>query len=261
MEILTPMKASKCIPVEAGRELRTRGPGRPGLAVERRQTLNNGSARQTILIVISLLVIVASVAWICRTEFASPEINLVLHRGIGEVMAEETSRILGHKGRVLVIAIDSDAAPELREQLRTFEETLPKLGGVKIRETMFLDTENKPKYGTGRGLSGGRFVRLVKNKGAGVDAIVSFVGAPNLSDAELSDLEKTKLPKFIAQSGSVAKLKKLFDKKVLAVAIVGRYQFPAPNRQAPRNAREWFEKRYQIVTAETAATLPGPGAD
>ena len=80
------------------------------------------------------------------------------------------------------------------------------------------------------------FVRVVKNKGAGVDAIVSFVGAPNLSDAELSDLEKTKLPKFIAQSGSVAKLKKLFDKKVLEVAIVSRYQFPAPNRQAPRNA-------------------------
>ena len=102
---------------------------------------------------------------------------------------------------------------------------------------------------------------MVKKKGADVDAIVSFVGAPNLSDADFTELEKTKLPKFVAECGSAAKLKKLFDKKVLQVAIVSRYQFPAPNRQDPKTAREWFEKRYQIVTGESAATLPGPAAE
>ena len=221
--------------------------------------MNNG--RQILVITVALLVIAASVAWICVTQFASPKINLVLHHGIGEVMAEETSRILGHKGDVLVIAIDSDAAPELRAQLEKFKQTLRKLGCVSIKETVFLDTENKPKYGTGRGLSGGRFVRVAKKKGADVDAIVSFVGAPSLSDADWSDLEKMKLPKLVVESGSAAKLKKLFDKKLLEVAIVSRYEFPAPNRKDPKTARDWFEKRYQIVTAGTAATLPGPSAD
>src|SRR5262245_3738642 len=101
--------------------------------------MSNGS-RQIVLITLSLMVIAASVAWICLTRLASPKINLVLHQGIGEVMAEETSRIVGHKGQVLVIAMDSDAAPELRAQLDKFKETLRKRGGVSIKETVLLDT-------------------------------------------------------------------------------------------------------------------------
>ena len=60
---------------------------------------------------------------------------------------------------------------------------------------------------------------------------------------------------------TAAKLKKLFEKKVLQVAVVARYQFPAPVRTEPKTDRDWFEKRFQVVTAETAATLPGPGAE
>jgi hypothetical protein len=48
---------------------------------------------------------------------------------------------------------------------------------------------------------------------------------------------------------------------VLQVAIVRRYQFPAPNKNDPRNAREWFEKRFQIVTADSADSLSGPQAE
>jgi hypothetical protein len=219
--------------------------------------MSNGSAKQVVVAGVSILVIAASLGWICFTQFAEPKTGLVLHKGIGEVMAEETHKLLDRKGKVVVVAVDPGKAPELRTQLETFRETLAKLGGIVIKDTVFLDTENKPKYGTGRGLSARRFVRIAK-KSADVDGIVSFVGAPNLSESDFAELEKIGLPKFIAESGSAAKLKRLFDKKVLQVAIVGRYQFPAPNKNDPRNAREWFEKRFQIVTADSAGSLPGP---
>ncbi len=222
--------------------------------------MNHGNTKQVLLVAVSLLAILASLTWIYLTQFAAPKINLVLHNGVGEVMAEETDKLLQHQGRVVVVAIGASAAPELRTQLQRFKETLAKLGRVTIKETDFLETENQPKYGTGRGLSARRFLRLVKKSG-GADAIVSFVGAPNLSEADYDEIGKSHLPKFIAESGSAAKLKRLFDRKVLQVAIVGRYQFPAPNNNAPTTPREWFDKRFQIVTAETAATLPGPGAD
>ena len=217
----------------------------------------NGSAKQVMLAGASILVIAASVGRICFTQLAAPKTELVLHKGIGEVMAEETHKLLDRKGKVIVVAAEPGSAPELRAQLETFRETLGKLGGIVIKDTVLLDSQDKPQYGAGRGLSARRFVRIAK-KSAGVDGIVSFVGAPNLSESDLAELEKTGLPKFIAESGSAAKLKRLFDKKVLQVAIVRRYQFPAPNTNDPRNAREWFEKRFQIVTADSAASLPGP---
>src|SRR5258705_7196191 len=104
--------------------------------------MSNGNARQTVLAIISMLVIAGSVAWIYFTELAPPKINVVLHQVIGEVMAEETARLLGRKGQVVVVALDPHAAPELRTQLETFRETLRKLGGVAIKETVFVDTEN-----------------------------------------------------------------------------------------------------------------------
>jgi len=218
--------------------------------------ISNGGAKQVVVATVSILVIAASAGWIYFTQFAAPKTELVLHKGIGEVMAEETHKLLDRKGKVRLVAIDPGTAPELRTQLETFRETLGKLGGIVIKDTVLLDTEDKPRYGAGRGLSARRFVRIAK-KSADVDGIVSFVGAPNLSESDLAELKNTGLPKFIAESGSAAKLKRLFDKKVLQVAIVRRYQFPAPNKDEPRTAREWFEKRFQIVTADSAASLPG----
>lgn len=222
--------------------------------------MSNGSAKQVILAIVSILVILASLCWIYFTQFASAKINVSLHTAVGQVMAEETDKLLGHKGEVIVLALDAGAAPELPAQLKSFKETLRKLGGVTIRKTDYLKTDNQPKYGTGRGLSARQFLRVVK-KSAGAGAIVSFVGAPNLSDADFSELEKNHPPKFIAEGGSAAKLKKLFDKKLLQVAIVHRYQFPAPNTNAPATPREWFDKRFQILTSENAATLQGQPPD
>ncbi len=129
--------------------------------------MSNGNGRQGIVIIASIGVIVASLAWIYFTQFAAPKTNLVLHQGIGEVMAEETSKLIGRKGQVIVMAINPRAAPELETQLATFQEVIGKAGGIAIKETVFLDTENQPKYGTGRGLSARRFVGVVKKKGAG----------------------------------------------------------------------------------------------
>ena len=131
---------------------------------------------------------------------------------------------------------------------------LKKLGEYEIKDHQ-LDTKDQPKYGLGAGLSGRRFVRTVKNNPK-ADAIVSFVGAPRLSDEDLAEL--TKLPKFIAETRSPDHLPKLFEKQILQVAVASRFVFPAPGPQKPKTPQEWFDKRYQIVIADTAKTIPRP---
>jgi hypothetical protein len=169
-------------------------------------------------------------------------------------MAEQTAKVLGNKGRIVLITIPAGSEPELETQMESFQRTLKKLGDYDLKEHE-LDTKDQPKYGIGTGLSGRRFVRTVKNNPK-ADAIVSFVGAPNLSDEELAEL--TKAPRFIAESRSPDHLPKLFEKQIIQVAVVSRFAFPAPGPLKPKTPQEWFDKRYQVITAEAVASIPKP---
>ena len=212
------------------------------------------SNKQTLLAAGCVLAMAVAGISIYFTQFRRPALNETLHLGVGRVMAQETANLLGKRGKVVAVVMDVNKAPELAVQLDEFERTLQRLGSFTISKKP-LETEGKAKYATGAGLSGRRFVRAVKNH-SDAQAIVSFVGAPNLSDDDLAQLDLAKLPKFVAEVRSPDKLKKLFDKHIIQVAIVSRFQFPAPGPRKPRTPEDWFQNRFQIVTAESAATLP-----
>jgi len=205
-----------------------------------------------LLIAGSLLAITLSGLWIYYREFKAPNHNVRLHRRIGEVMAEQTAKIVGPKGTLVLVTIPSASEPELKTQLEAFRQNLKKLGDYEIKEHE-LDTKDQAKYALGSGLSGRRFVRTVKNNPK-ADGIVSFVGAPRLSNEELAEL--TKVPKFIAESRSPDHLPKLFDKQIIQVAVVSRFVFPAPGPREPRTPQEWFDKRYQVIVADDVKTIP-----
>ena len=200
----------------------------------------------------SVLVIAACALWIYYREFRAPKHNVKLHQRVGEVMAEQTARIVGRKGLVVLLFIPTGSEPELRTQLEAFRRALRKLGDYDIKEHEF-DPKDQPKYALGTGLSGRRFARAVKNNPK-ADAIVSFVGAPRLSEEDLAAL--TKVPKFIAESRSPDHLPKLFEKRLIQVAVVSRFVFPAPGPRKPKTPQQWFDKRYQIIEADAVKTIP-----
>ncbi len=111
-----------------------------------------------------------------------------------------------------------------------------------------LDPGDNPKYRPGSGLSAKRFLKIVR-KNAGADAIVSFVGAPELSDEELAQMKS--VPKFIAEAHSPEKFTNLLEKKILLAAIVPRYEFPAPGPKKPATGRQWFDHYFQILRPES----------
>ena len=154
--------------------------------------------KNALIAIASLLVIAGSASWIYYREFKAPKHDVGLHRRVGEVMAEQTVKLVGTKGRLVLITIPTGPEPELKTQLEAFRATLKKIGNYEIKEHE-LDTKDQAKYGLGAGLSGRRFVRTVKNNPK-ADAIISFVGAPKLSDEEIAELTKT--PKFIAETRS-----------------------------------------------------------
>ena len=206
-----------------------------------------------------ILVILASLTWIYITEVAAPKINLRLHQGVGLVLAEETSKVLGNKGQVVIIAINPRKFPELKAQLGAFEKALKGLGGIKMKETYMVETDDDPKYGVGTGLSAKRFLKIRK-KYADADAIVSFVGVPNMTDEDFTGLKRP-TPKFIAETRSPEKCIKPFQKGVLQVAIISRFVFPAPGPKNPHTPREWFDQYFQIVTSASLPPLDASSSD
>ena len=210
--------------------------------------------KNALLAIVSLLVIAGSASWIYYREFKAPKHDVGLHRRVGEVMAEQTARLIGPKGRLVLITIPTGPEPELQTQLEAFRRKLNKLGDYEIKQHE-LDTKDQAKYGLGAGLSGRRFVRTVKNN-PNADAIVSFVGAPRLTDDEIGEL--TKVPKFIAETRSPDHLPKLFDKQLIQIAVACRFAFPAPGPRKAKTPQQWFDKRYQIVAADSVKEIPAP---
>ena len=196
-------------------------------------------------------VIVVSWGWIYLTQIKTSRHNLALHQKIGEVLAEETAQLIGKKGLLVTISISTKKWPELRTQIDAFKARLKRLGDYEFREYE-MDTKDQPKYGVGSGLSGRRYIRTV-NKNPKADLFVSFVGAPKLTQDEAAELVKK--PRFIAESSSSDNLPDLFERKLISVAVVSRFQFPAPGPEKPQTAQEWFTKRYQVVTAEGSASV------
>jgi len=204
-----------------------------------------------------MAVIVASGVWIYFTQFAQPAFNMVLHESVGEVLAQETAKLIQSNGQVVIITMDTSKFPELKTQLRAFEKALKALGPMSVKE-LPMDTEDKPQYRTGAGLSSRRFLRLLKKTGS-AKAIVSFIGAPRMTDEEFAQVEKA--PKFIAECRSPDKVKKLFEKNILQVAVINRFDYPAPIKHNPKTPKQWFEKYYQVIKADTASDLPKNSGD
>jgi hypothetical protein len=205
--------------------------------------------KQILVAAAAILAMVASATWIYLTEFARPAYNVQLHQSVGQVMAEETSHLLGRNAKVVVVSMQARQAPELEIQMDAFKKQLKLLGGISVEDTLLLDPGDNPKFRPGSGLSAKRFLKIVR-KNPEVDAIISFVGAPQLSDDELSSLKTA--PKFIAETHSPERLRKLFNQKVLQVAIVPRFEFPAPGPRKPETCQQWFDHYFQVITVNTS---------
>ncbi len=210
---------------------------------------------QKLLAALSVAVILASAVWIYFSQFATKVYNQKLHAAVGEAMAEQAVRILPHNAAILVVTMKAKEAPEIGVQVKAFEKHLKTISPITVKNEIVLDPGDNPKFRPGAGLSAKRLLKIAR-KNHGVDAIVSFVGAPSLTDEEIAELKS--FPKFFAETRSSEKLKNLFDKKILQIAIVPRYQFPAPGPRNPETSQQWFDRYFQVIEPSTPLPTPDP---
>jgi len=176
------------------------------------------------------------------------EVKLSVQEAIGEALAEETIKATESKGKIVLITLEEGQSPELDQYVAAFKDRIYDTP-VKIARTDHISDEKSGKYGPGSGMSGKRFVRIIK-KYPEADAIVSFVGTPDGEDEALKEVTAP-VPKFIAFSRAPDDIDEMFEDKLLFAAVVPRFEFPAPGPEKPKTKQEMFQKYYQVVRADT----------
>lgn len=211
--------------------------------------------KRTAVAVVSILVIIAAVLFITMQQWGrTPKANLDPLATAGEVLADETRALLGGRGQVVVVTYDTSkmAMPVAEAQLKAFQARLKKEGGVTVKAVEVL-----PAMPPGMAAWGGAQYLQLAERHAGADAIVSFVGPPLFTEAELGRLPQQMPRGLVFGNGSPGQpMRKLFERGVIQVAVVHRL---VPPRSVPGSAastsRAQFDQQFQVVGKDTAGML------
>lgn len=203
--------------------------------------------RQVLIGAAAFAVIAGAGFWIYKKNFAEPvhQPTVKTHTALGEVLAEETIKLVGASGQIVVITLEDGQSSELDTYYEAFKDGL-KSSSIKILRTDSIN-DTSGKYGPGTGISGRRFVRAV-TKYPEASAIVSLVGLPDADEEELKELEGKSFPKVIAFARNSKDLDELLKKKCVQVAIIPRVA-SRTTATKPKTPREWFDSQFDIVRA------------
>jgi len=211
----------------------------------------NAPTKQRLMTAVIASVFVVAFVWTCFARYSVIRRDDALQWLVGEVLAEQSARLLGKEGRIVSIAMDARDHPQLNLQLEAFKAALRRLGDYELRECEL----NPRDCDVGTGLSGLSYVQTVKQY-QNADVFVSFIGIPKLTRDDIMELGSK--PRLVAESSSVGDLSRLFENHLIEVAVVPRFDF-RPRGSAPQHiSQDRFTERFEIVTTASVTSLPQP---
>ena len=219
-------------------------------------TVMKKARRRKTTAVVAVLAIVVSLVSLQRTLLPSaPENSRQPFVGLGQVLGEETVKILGDHGRVVVVVWDDhkQAGNLLNDALEAFRGVLKKHPKIQITATEVIRSDTN-KHTMVDNLSSKMFNELVE-KHTQADGLVLFTGLPTLESQPPIQLPVPH-PQIIAVQTSEPLTKSYFDRKIVNVAVSSSSeQVPTGSAANPQTPREWFDRFFQVFTIENYATL------
>lgn len=205
--------------------------------------------------VVAGVVIIASIVSIILTQRRpTARINLLPFEGCGIAGAAETARLLNGRGRILVVTYKRTDSVEAAR--RAFAKEISKYAGIQIVATEAVEISEMTESDMSGIPAESYFQWLTQHPG--LDAIVSFVGTPNFSEADLRRLPRER-PRFIVLQGYGPNLRDLLLDGLVDLAVVPRMQTAGEaqdQKTEPRTAFEWFHRYYTFATPKDAEQLP-----
>ncbi|MBL9170475.1 MAG: hypothetical protein JNN07_22250 [Verrucomicrobiales bacterium] len=195
------------------------------------------------------ILILLSSLWIYRYYHPTPPFEGDVHRSLGQVLGEESLKLVGKGGGVILVARDSRTAdsPATDTQVKALVKTLS-AAGVRVLATNWikLDPLRVPAVPPGDFFL---YLRRAREE----DVVVSLLGPATFNEGQNNKLGDTKAKILALCAGAIphqVDLKQLFARGLLHLAVVDRVPASAATG-APASAREGFDRLYEVVTSDT----------
>lgn len=170
---------------------------------------------------------------------------------LGVVLAEETTRLLGGKGAVVILT-EAGAAPGTEAAVERFAAALRGQSGVKVVATERLE-QIDPLLRTlnpgGSAIPPDAFLRAVAAHPQ-ADALVSFVGVPAVPPASAGGAQRRAKLIAVWNTAGSPELERALAQGAVTLAVVARDEAPASGGAASRRAREVFDRYYLLVVPD-----------
>jgi len=196
-----------------------------------------------------------SVALVWWRPWSEPHVNLRPSAAVGQVLAGEVERLLGGAGKVLVLGrqIPHPGPDAMRVRVASFTAALQHHATLKLVGTKWAPRAPAGIMDLGAVTADQLLAALEEYPDA--NAVVVFAGLPAWSQGLVDKLTARSL-KLVAVCGYGPTARRWLESRALALAVVPRLDAPPASPRAPRTAREWFEREFQLVTPDMLATLP-----
>ena len=218
-------------------------------------TNNNDPGRRKKVTLIAVSVIIISLVSLFFTMCEdTPKINHDPFIGLGEVLATETARAIDNHGTVIPVLANYHITGNtpMTDEWKTFAKEIKKRSGVTLANPVIVkldETTGEPA------LARADFDDLVeKNSTAG--AVVFFVGLPLWDTAKPLTLPSGGAPKIIAVHNAPLPFKKYFTSSIVTLLITSRQTPEEKAAGEPKTPRQWFDKYFQVFTAENYQSSP-----
>lgn len=201
------------------------------------------------------LALVALAGFFVWRQTARPRINLQPSAAVGEVIAEESARLLGGNGQIVLIA----RAPDPKEPDANSERIASFQAAMKLRKSPELVAAEwlaQPPPGE-MDLGGVTEEQLIEfaDKHPSANAFVIFAGLPPMSPRGIEKFAGRSL-KLMAVCGYNSNLKRLLQTRTVALAVVPRFDDLPPGTAPPKTARDWFQREFELLTPDTIERAP-----
>ena len=172
------------------------------------------------------------------------------YQALGEVMATKLNEMAGGKGRLVLVVAESanNQSAAFGQTVAAFRKALSKSLQISVTETAAMPVLLRPGA---EPLPADKLAALLQ-KYSDTDYLVSFVGVPVLTPAQISQLPSPR-PQVVEVVAFDNPTKAMFAGKVLALAAVSK---PGTQDAAVGGSvQEIFDAQYQLVTPDTAGLL------
>jgi len=193
---------------------------------------------------VAVLAIIGALLSIFLREYRpTSQMDLMPYRALGEGVGQETLRLIGGAGKVVVLmwGNEQNRPPTVKAMLKSFEQALKKNPAVTLTVEPYPATQPVPEPSPPIEL-----ILDLKQKHSQADVLVSFVGLPSM-DNDYAQLPAK--PKLVAVTTERVESRALFDKGFVDMLIVWREDLAPATAPKPKTNREWFDQHYQVLTA------------